>query len=591
MTDRKVDAPSLDRTPALARLLSRLSARLTAQIWLFGLGTLATLTSAWIAFAFISDYGLRVPRGVLVLQAILLVALPLFCAWRYLLRPLARRPGRADTAVLYERARPGSDDLFVSAVQLQEQQAPDGAPVLVEEVFARAEREASAASIVGVLDERPARRRAALGASSVLTLAVLALLFPDLARTFARRMIDPSVRWPQRTLLSLKIPLSAEKAAVEVRDGIAHVRVARGSDVPVLVRAEGSAPDLVQLDVSGSEPLALSASSDGTYRTVLRALQQGVELRASGGDDDGEFARAVIEVLSPPDLAGLSLQIEPPAYSQRAPSVEFDRDVEVLAGSKLTVVILTEPANALAQARLLPADRIQELAPLPFPARPAAPGASAAEAAAAPVLGRGFQFEARESLRLRFELEDANGLKNPDPGLFAVRVLADEKPQVSIYAPAKVELDTLLGGWIPLRARASDDFGVAEMGWRSRSASDEGPPPSRPLEWRALAAEEREAGETRAHVALGGTRIEVAALGDGTRPVVEGSQYTLDVQATDNRPEGGDGAISRSAPISVRVVSAEEFLRRTQDRLARVRLSVGELETLARDKGRRSREL
>ncbi|HUR29424.1 MAG TPA: hypothetical protein VM509_14640, partial [Planctomycetota bacterium] len=55
--------------------------------------------------------------------------------------------------------------------------------------------------------------------------------------------------------------------------------------------------------------------------------------------------------------------------------------------------------------------------------------------------------------------------------------------------------------------------------------------------------------------------------------------------------EGGDGSISRSAPISVRVVSAEEFLRRTQDRLARVRLSVGELETLARDKGRRSREL
>src|SRR6185503_12809475 len=77
----------------------------------------------------------------------------------------------------------------------------------------------------------------------------------------------------------------------------------------------------------------------------------------------------------------------------------------------------------------------------------------------------------------------------------------------------------------------------------------------------------------------------------GTKPVVEGSQYALDVQAADNRPEGGEGAVARSAPVAVRVVSAEEFLRRTQDRLARVRLSVGELETLSRDKGRRAREL
>lgn len=582
MASLRASDQRLTRTPALARLLARLSQRLTSQIWLFGLGTLAAMTSAWLAFAFLADYALRVPHGVLLFHAFITLAVPAFCAWRFLLRPLARRPDLAQTAVLFERARPGSDDLFVSAVQLQQQSRPDGAPALVDDVFARAESVSASLEIAGVLDERPARWRAALGSSCVLCLAALALSFPALARTFLQRMFDPSVRWPQRTHLTLNIPLPAEKAAVEVRDGVTFVRVARGSDVPVLVRAQGSPPDVVQLQVSSSDPLALSASSDGTYRTVLRALQQNVELKATGGDDDGQLARASIEVLSPPDLAGLAMQIEPPAYTNREPRVEFDRDVEVLAGSKLTIVIRTEPADARAHARILPADTVQELTAMPFPSR---------DAKAAPLAGRGFELLARESLRLRFQLEDKNGLTNPDPGLFAVRVVADEKPQVSIYAPSRIEFETLVGGWIPLRARASDDFGIAAMAWSSRSGNDAELPVARQFEWHVLTPEEREGDETRSVVAIGGARLEVAALGDATKPVVDGAQFTLDVQASDNRPEGGEHAVSHSAPITVRVVSAEEFLRRTQDRLARVRLSVGELETLALDKGRRAREL
>ncbi|MEO6709134.1 MAG: hypothetical protein ABI054_10115 [Planctomycetota bacterium] len=582
MTSSRANDPNLGRTPALARLLERLSSRLTSQIWLFGLGTLAAASCAWLVFAFFADYALRVPRSVVWLSSFVAIATPLVCAWRFLVRPLRRRPDLAETAVLFERARPGSNDLFVSAVQLQQQAKPEGATALVDDVLARAEAAAASLDIVGVLDERRARWRALLGAGCVLALTGMALAFPQLARTFAHRMFDPSVRWPQRTHLTLKIALPPEKAKVVERDGQVFVRVARGSDLPIVVRAEGSSPDLVRLHVSGSDPLPISASSDGTYRTVLRALQQNVELRAEGGDDDGEFARASIEVLSPPDLAGLSLRIEPPAYTQRETRVEFDRDIEVLAGSKLTMVIRTAPADAKARARILPADTLQELTAMPYPVLD--PNAPKLE-------GRGFEMEARESLRLRFELEDSNGLTNPDPGLFAVRVVADEKPQVSIYAPSKVEFDTLIGGWIALRARASDDFGISDLGWRSRASGDEAAPLLRPLEWHVLAALEREADETRSVVALGSVRVEVSGLGDATRPVVEGAQYSIDVQATDNRPEGGDGALSRSAAIAVHVLSAEEFLRRTQDRLARVRLSVGELETLAREKGRRAREL
>ncbi len=580
--DQARNDKTLRRTPALERLLERLARRLTGQIWLFGMGTLAAASAAWIAFAFFADYTLRVPQGVRILHSLVALAVPAFMAWRYLIRPLGKRPDTAQTAVLFERARPGSNDLFVSAVQLQLSGEQGAAASLIADVLENADRQAALARIDGVLDLRRARWRAALGGSSLAVLGALGLMYPELARTFALRMVDPSVHWPQRTHLTLEIPLPPEKAASVERDGMVRVRVARGSDVPILVRVAGAAPDEIMLDVSGSGTLALQASSDGTFRTVLRSLQQGVELRASGGDDDGREARASIEVLSPPDLTGLALKIEPPLYSGRAPSVEFDRDVEVLAGSKLTVSILTEPADAKARARVLPADRIEELSSLPFPAR---------ETDGPELAGRGFELIAQESLRLRFELEDKNGLTNPDPGLFAVRVLADEKPQVSVYAPTRVEVDTLLGGWIALRARASDDFGIAELSWTSRAASDETPPAARALAWRVLSPAEREADETRPVIAIGGMRLEVAKLGNEAQPVVEGAQYTLEVQAVDNRPEGGLAALSHSPQVQVRVLSAEEFLRRTQDRLARVRLSVGELETLARDKGRRASEL
>jgi len=580
-TSRADDRP-LQRTPTLERVLERLSAKLTRQIWLFGLGTLLAWLSAWLLFAFLADYGLRVPQGVRVLHTLVAVVLPCWCAWRYLLRPLGRRPDRASTAVLLERARPQTSDLFVSAVQLQQRERVEGARELIDDVLREAERQAHGAQLQGVLDESPARKRAALGGGSVALLAGLSLAFPELARTFVLRAFDPSVRWPQRTHLTLEIPLGAEKAAVESKDGELFVRVARGSDVPILVRASGLAPDEIQLQLRGADALSITASSDDTYRTLLRSLQQDVELRASGGDDDGSNARARIQVLSPPDVSGLAMSIEPPAYSGLPARVEFDRDVEVLAGSRLQVSVLTQPAEARAQARLLPEDRLVELGPLAFPAR---------EAGAEPLPGRGFELLALESLRLRFELQDEHGLKNPDPGLFGVRVFADEKPQVSIYSPARAEFDTLVGGWIPLRARASDDFGIAAMQWSVRSPGDESAPPPREIEWRVIADGERESDETRAVVALAGARLEVTALGDAARPVVEGAQYTLEVLANDNRPGAAEAGAARSAALHVRVVSTEEFLRRTQDRLARVRLSVGELESLARDKGRRAREL
>src|SRR6186713_1205952 len=101
MTSSRANGQNLGRTPALARLLERLSSRLASQIWLFGLGTLAAASCAWLAFAFFADYALRVPRGVVWIHSFVAIATPLVFAWRFLVRPLRRRPDLAETAVLF----------------------------------------------------------------------------------------------------------------------------------------------------------------------------------------------------------------------------------------------------------------------------------------------------------------------------------------------------------------------------------------------------------------------------------------------------------------------------------------------------------
>ena len=51
------------------------------------------------------------------------------------------------------------------------------------------------------------------------------------------------------------------------------------------------------------------------------------------GDDRDGLPRVGVTVLDPPDVTGLAVRVEPPAYSGLEPVLRFDRDVEVLAGS------------------------------------------------------------------------------------------------------------------------------------------------------------------------------------------------------------------------------------------------------------------
>lgn len=569
--------PTVSATPAIDRLLDRLRHRLVLEVWLHGIGRTLLAAGLWLLVAFLIDWVLHVPAAVRTVHLAVLVLLPVAVAWRELFQRLRCIPDRDGLAVLLERAHPELHELLVSAVQLGRRTSPDAAdPQLIAAVVREAEERAAQLDLRGVTDPRPARRTFGLGAvTSALVAVVFLVLLPAAARVFFARLAGGDTPWPQRTHLAVEIPLAGEVHTS--RDSLS-LAVARSSDVPILVRASGDLPEEVLLHFEGGQEVVLARAGKGVFRTLLRSVQEDVAFHVTGGDDQDGTPRVTIDVLQPPDVTGIAVRIIPPTYSGLPERVELDRDVQVLAGSEVSIAMLSDPADASGIARLLPEDRVLQLTPREFP--------GTEDDAARPA--RGFDLRAVESLRYRFELRDEQGLENPDPGLFALNVEADRPPEVELFAPARGEVETVVGGALPLRALVSDDYGLSDLSWTTRATSSE---TSEELA-HTLATREAPGGSSagpRTRAAQVGTAlIDVDAL-FAPLPPTEGEVFELFVVARDNREP--DPQLGRSAPVRVRVVSADEFLRRIQDRLTRVRTKVDTLADLLREKQSYTRDL
>jgi len=574
--------PRLTQTPQAGHLLESLRRRLVRQVLMYGLGTVLGVAAAWLLFAYIADWGLRVPKAVRVIHGGTFFALLAFFAWRNVLRPLRRLPSRTGLAVLLERAHPELREVLISAVQFQERSDVGGDPELIEQVLAEAEERARSLSTKGVLAEEAPRARFLLGMGGVAAIALFAAFNPQHAGIFFDRMFGGSAIWPQRTHLAVDVPGLEifEQTPERIR-----LRIARGTDVPIRVLADGIVPDEIRLHFTGSRDQVLSGAGGGLFRTLVQSCQEDFSFYATGGDDLAGIPVFQIDVLQPPDVEGVAVAIEPPAYSQISPTVVFNRDVEVLFGTTLRVHVRPFPENATGHVRLLPSDVLLPLQSAPFPVDPDLGDALA------PAPGLFFDHVAQETVSYRIELTDDTGLSNPDPGLYRIRVLEDRPPEVHVLAPGRTDFEVVRGGAIPLRARVEDDFGVVSMSWSiSPDTAGEESPAIVAGEFTLLEiARDTQPTGTRRHAALGTVRLEVDALGTPETPVAVDQRYLLELLALDNRrPEAGEG---RALPLRARVVTPEELLRRMQDRLAQARLDALRLSDLQREKRQRVEEL
>jgi hypothetical protein len=573
--------PTPERAPTLERRLRDLRAGLVRQALAYGAGTILGAASLWLAFAFLADWGLRVPHGIRILHGLALIGVVALFAWRDLVRPLRRLPEDDGLAILYERASPELRELLISAIQFQRDGVPaDADPARVAAVVRAAEARAAALVPGAVVDPEVPRARLLLGSGGMLFLLALGLWNPLHATIFLERLVGRSTPWPQRTHLALELPGVEDGAFVSRTPELWRLRLARGSDLSVLVTAEGVVPDEVKVHIDGSRDLLLGPLGTNVFRTLLRSCQEDLAFRVTGGDDEDGLPRVEVEILQPPDVEGLAIRVRPPAYAGLPEVTYHQQDVDVLQGSGIEVFVLATPPDAQGIARLLPEDRLVPLEPRPFP-----PAPSPDDVLEAPRQGLGFGFVAEDTVGLRIELTDANGLSNPEPGLTRVRVVQDRPPELTVLAPSRGEFETVAGGAIPLRVKAEDDFGLTALRWSARPAAGGESVLGADLEPRAIEVRGR---DVRA-AALGSARIEVDALGGPEGPPAADSRFEIEFRADDNcEPTPGTG---RTPPVRVRIVTREELHRRLQDRLAQARLDALRLSETQREKRNRIIEL
>ncbi|MFN0006661.1 MAG: hypothetical protein ACKVXR_02040, partial [Planctomycetota bacterium] len=455
----------MTRSSKLEALLDRLHGRITRLVWMHGLSTVVGAVALFLLAAFVLDWGLHVPRGVRWIEFLLLLGIPAALIVRQLVRPLRARPSRAARAVLLERAYPETRQLLVTATELGDRGGAEGdqeaRAALRARILAAAESAADAIEPARALDPREPRLRVLLGSLATVGCVAVLLWNSQATGVFFDRLFFGDTAWPQRTHLSIEIPIPSTGRTVlpssQAPGEPMEVRVARGTDVPVVVIADGAVPDEVTLHFSGGHKAVLSASGGPHFRTLLRSVQEDTEIHATGGDDQDETPAIRLVVLRPPDVGGLAVRVEPPAYSGLQPELVRGGDAEVLAGSKVVVHVLPDPGDAVGRARILPEDRVIDLRPAPFPAEE-----SASAPQAAPT-GLSFEIQPEKSLRYRIELTDASLLQNPDPGLFAIGVVEDRAPEVEVLSPGRGDYDTVAGGAIALRARARDDPGISKL--------------------------------------------------------------------------------------------------------------------------------
>jgi len=569
-------------TPNLDGLLARLRARLVGHVKRYALGRILLVASSGLALLFLADLALDLPSAIRLLHLALLVGGLAYVVWRHLSRPMDAIPDRVGLAVLLERAHPELFELFTSAAQLSEVEAQsDRQAPLIQSVVARAEERAGDFALEAVDDPGVPRRALIHGFSALLIASLLFGTNPERSSIFFARMIGSGPAWPRATTLSVEIPLPSRPPGLISTEHIA-VSCARGSDVPVVVRAEGEIPAEVVLQYESGARTVLSVTRGGVFHTLLRSVQEDMVFGVTGGDDTDGTPSVSVTVLRPPDVIGLAIHITPPAYTNAPQTLVTDADVEVLAGSSLRISVRTEPADAKGIVRVLP-DRELSLQPGTWPL------GGPEEGPAIPC--REFMLEPVESLTFRFDLTDDRGLFNPDPGLFAVRVIPDRAPDIELLSPARGEVETVPGGAISLRARIADDHGIGEIATRLLSSPD-AEPLLFPTESAPLAPwtpQHRDALFAFALIEL--TDVEADGATTERLPVIAGQTLQLEVVANDRRQPATEDGETRSSPIRVRVVSPDEFLRRLQDRLARIRSEIASLLDVENEKLAQTREL
>lgn len=442
----------------LERLLADQRTALRRRFAIHGLGWMLAAIAGALVVYFLTDRALRLPVGVRLLASAALLVGSVLALRRRVVYPLRAPVGRDDVAVAYERLFPDLREGLISAVQLGDRLRDPSAPLRnqSEEMIARVIEQT--AGRIGALPTRPLldpRRTArvwTVAASLALAAGVGIVGQPHIVGVFVQRALGFDVPYPRETELVVRLPEDTQDFIVERRGEVAHVTMAAGNDLPVLVDVEGIVPREVVLEVEGGRGIPpvvpMTTRGPARFRHMFRRVTGELSFRARGGD--GESAEVRVTTLQPPRVANVRAVLQYPAYTGLASITQAGGNIEALEGTEVELLVATT-ADAV-RARLLFLESGLEI---PLETR-------TVQDDEGPQTVHAGKFVLTRSDRYQIELTSAKGLQNPRPGAYPVVAIADHAPVGRLLLPASEDLNVLLpSAVLPVRLEIRDDFGIA----------------------------------------------------------------------------------------------------------------------------------
>lgn len=533
--------PVAPRPPLPAPLESALaSVRATKTRTILGEGTarIILLLLGMLVVQGLLDWTLdfsRAARAALLLVDFLALG---FATRRWLATPWHQRYNDTAAALAIQRTWPALGSRIIAAVQLVRPEA-QGSRLLIDKVIADAGQRLAALPLKQVVPTRLSQRL--LLAAFTATFAIGGLI------TFGG--IVPSTLFQRVLLSNLQLPTDTQVAAVTE-----DIKGAAGADFKLAALALGKQParGRVEITYADGQQRTFTAqprlAEPGVFELPLPNVQQSFTYRFYLGD--GRGLKYQTSVRPAPLLTKVKFTQNYPAYTGRPALLSGPGPLNLFAGSTVSVAI--ESSSVLSHASIL----LNGEAPIPMNITRGPDKTASAT----------FDVPAKALTGLSIALVNDAGIMSAGDTVYPVKVEFDAPPVIKITQPSETESTMLAASSLPILARVTDNYGLAQV---------------------ALVTELRGTGDSPAKIeripllltpesSLLSTTFEPAQQ---TPPWPEGTTGTWWLEATDNNASTGPG-ITSSSRFQVTVLSPaakrQELLEKVNALSARIEEIAGE---------------
>jgi len=431
----------------LEQKIGTLRSRIRRLLAIYAMSWMVGAALATIMVLGLADYLIRFQDpGIRVIASLAVVAVSAWTCYRYLIFGLRARLRDVDLARRLQKRFPTLGDNLASAVEFLKQPEDDpiaGSFALRRAVISETTAESQPLEFSDVIQRGPTLRAAMVATSICLLAAILVVVDPVSSGIAVARLANPfgDVAWPQKTHLRLRKQLN---------------RVARGQSFEIeVVAAEGTRlPPEVRIHYRFEGPDG--ATTDETERMRLLggamvARRENVvrpfSYRVQGGDDHS-MPWIPVEVVEPPAVASISVELTPPDYTGW-PTETAQKHLRALVGTRVRITAeATKPLRSAAV--VLDSGRKNPGRLSDDGLRFTVPGDAAS------------RFVIEKSGAYWFELTDREGLSGGDDVRWEIRAVPDRAPTLTIERPTATVFVTS-GAVVPIRVAAKDDLAIAGM--------------------------------------------------------------------------------------------------------------------------------